>query len=282
MRKYRKWSALILVLFLLLRLLPGFARAFGSAVSLPLLRLLAKAGDCFPFVLLEWVFLGICALLLAALLRRRFLRRLLCTLLSLASLYLILWYPLYFAVQPEYRATPAEIAASCEKLIGTMNASPPDFSEMPELPAKRVRFPGWMRLLNISGICAFPTGEALVSPDLPDCALPFVAVHERMHLEGIAGEGAANIAAWQECMRLGGAFADSARLWGIRYCMGFLRSQAPALYERCMDGMEPRTLHFYREAGGAYNPSPQSRLEIALGIAGDYEILAHYLAAEGA
>ena len=131
------------------------------------------------------------------------------------------------------------------------------------------------------------TGEALVTPELDEASLPFVAVHEVMHLQGYAGEGSANIAAWEECMTRGGAYAASARIWALRYGMGLLRTNDQALYESGLLRMSHETLQAYRETGGAYTPAPQpvflSRLYAFLGIesaARDYEILAPYLAAE--
>ncbi|MBQ8507559.1 MAG: DUF3810 family protein [Clostridia bacterium] len=280
MRRYRIWAATALMLFLLVRLVPGFGGFWGERISLPLLRGLAKIGSSAPFSLLEWGALAAAGILLLSLLFRRFGKSLLCMLLALASAYLAIWYPLYFFAQPEYSASSQQVAAVCGELIGELNTVDADFAALPPLPAKFARFPGWMRELGITGICSFLTGEALVSPELPNASLPFVAVHERMHLEGVAGEGAANIAAWENCMARGGAFAASAKIWAVRYCMGMLRQADHALYERCMDQMNPRTLELYREAGGAYAASGQSGMEKLLGVRQDYEILAHYLAAE--
>jgi len=144
-----------------------------------------------------------------------------------------------------------------------------------------------MDALNISGFCSFLTGEALVAPDLPPVSLPFVAVHEAMHLEGHAGEGAANIAAWERCMNLGGSYADSARIWALRYGMGLLRREAPELYDGCLARMNENVLQHYRISGGAYAPEAPRKLLLlfyrALNLGAqmqDYEILALYLAAE--
>lgn len=275
-----------LILFLLLRLLPGFAAFWQEAVSLPLLQLLESIGSRVPFSILEWGALVSAVLLAAALLRRRFMKHFSALLLALVIAYLSLWYPLYFAGQPTCTANPTQVAALCEAFIDTLNASPPDFSEMPPLPAKYARFPLWMDVLGICGFCSFFTGEALVSPSLPSALLPFTALHERMHMRGIAGEGAANIAAYEACMELGGPYAASARLWALRCGMGTLYQTDHALYSRCMQRMNVKTLRLFRESGGAYlsaSPSlPMQALYSLLGISTpvrDYEILVPYLAA---
>lgn len=275
-----------LMLFLLLRLLPGFAAFWQEAVSLPLLRLLEFIGGQVPFPILEWGAIASAVLLASALLRRRFLTHFSALLLALVITYLSLWYPLYFAAQPTCTASPTQIGALCEALIDTLNASPPDFSETPHLPVKYTRFPFWMDALGISGLCSFFTGEALVSPELPPALLPFTAMHEHMHMRGIAGEGAANIAAYDACMELGGTYAASAGLWALRYGMGMLHSTSYKLYLRCLQRMNAQTDRLFRESGGAYLSAPTSMpmqaLYSLLGIGvpvRDYEILAPYLAA---
>jgi len=287
MKRIIIWAALALSFMLGLRLVPGFAQVWGGWVSRPILRGLSWFGDRAPFSILEWGVLTLAAFLLLSLPLRRFFRNLLCILLALASVFLTVWYPLYFAAHGAYGADMNQIAASSERLIDELNASELDFSQLPALPAKFARFPRWMELLQITGFGSFFTGEALISPDLPACSLPFIAVHERMHIQGFADEGAANIAAWQECMARGGVFADSARLWALRYSMGLLRSAHPESYDACLDRMNPCTLRFYREAGGAYAPLPRSgglqaafsALHISSQLS-SYEILAVYLAAD--
>ena len=275
-----------LILFLLLRLLPGFAGFWQEWISLPMLALFRKTGDRLPFVLLEWLGIAAGVFLLAGMVRRKLLRRLASILLCLLTAYLAVWYPLYLAPQNPYAAEAKQIAALCEAIIDELNAAAPDFPEPLDPPAKTARFPGWMRFCRVNGFCSFFTGEAIVSPELPAPVMPFIAVHERMHLEGIAGEGAANIAAWNACMDLGGAYAGSARLWALRYGMGILKRTDRSLYSVCMQRMDADTWRSFRASGGSYNPAEPSLIQRAfyrlLGIevpAQDYEILAAYLAA---
>ena len=280
----RKLLAGMLGSFLMVRLFPAFSIFWAKQFSLPLLALLAGAGELLPFALLEWVLGGVCMLLPTSFFRRRVLSGI-----ALAVLLacLAVWYPLYFLPQPEVSAENEAVARMCEALIDQVNAYDDAYSLPGDLPAKFIRFPQWMDALNIAGLCSFLTGEALVSPELDAASLPFVAVHESMHLRGIAGEGAANIASWEECMARGGVYAASARIWALRYGMGLLRENDHARYEACLLRMDHEALQTYREAGGAYTPATQPvflyRLYTFLGIENvvqDYEILTPWLAAK--
>lgn len=276
---------------------PSIAIFWKEHISLPLLGLARALGDALPFSLLEASALsltGILVMLFAWNLLRhgfvralcRLLRRFFCLLLALLWLYLGMWYPLYFGENHAYETTPAGLAASCEALINRLNASPLTFPSLQELPAKRAAFPAWLRAADLAGFCSFFTGEAFIDPDLPDCALPFVAVHERMHLLGHASEGAANIAAWQACMEAGGPWADSAALWALRYFMGSLRESDPERLASLLHAMNDATYAAFLRCGGSYLPSPPPRalqwIFDLLGISKsvqDYDILAAYLAA---
>lgn len=283
-------------------LYPPFARAWASIAALPALRLLNAATMRLPFCLLEWGLITYCGLNLAAAarlcIRRRPRRalRLLGRRLARLSLLIVfafaaLWLPLYRAVEtPEPAASGAQLVASCEALIDALNEARPDFSVLPEdLPAKRISFPFWMRALGITGLFSFPTSEALISPELPNSAAPFVAVHEAMHAQGIAGEGLANIAAWEECMSRGGLYADSARLWALKYSMEAVCGVDPRACAQLQQRMHAHTFAAWREVGGGHRRGVDRRgaqaALSALGAgaaAGDYEILAVYLASRTA
>ena len=281
---------------------PAFAAGWAQAVSLPALRTLERLTEPLPFALLEWGVLALALTLFGTLCfhwGRRGLRhaialaarRIAVFLLAAAMAFSALWLPLYHgALQPTCAATNAQLAAACENLIAELNAAKLDFSRTPgDLPAKVIAFPFWMRAFDITGFFSFPTGEALVSPELPDCALPFVAVHERMHAEGYAGEGAANIAAWEDCLARGGPYADSARVWALKYSMDALRDRDPSAYAACRKLMRESTAANYHAIGGgtrgrAINPGMQAAFS-ALGVgeaASDYEILAMYIASQTA
>jgi len=294
--KKKKW--LVLPLFIAsIRFLPAFSGFWRECISLPLLRILRQIGSFFPFCLLEVYVICFAFTLIAAfgvefglkgvrIAFTRLVKR--CTRLLLAALamYLGIWYPLYFEEIPIYNTDCEMLVASCGILIDRLNEAELDFSFLPELPAKFVHFPAWMHAADIAGFCSFFTGEALVSPELENCVLPFVAMHERMHLEGHAGEGAANIAAWDACIIRGGVWADSARLWALRYSMGNLRRMDDSLYSDLLHRMDGKTYALYLQAGGSWNPAkPSLFAEVIyklLGIQGpvqDYDILATCLAA---
>lgn len=283
----KKLLAGMLGLFLMIRLFPAISIFWAEYISLPLLELLSGIGSLFPFALLEWIMGAVCIMLLISLFRRKLFQALFSIIISALLSCLVVWYPLYFPAQPDYTSTPHEISRLCESLIDELNAYEDDFHVPDDLPAKFIRHPKWMDMLRISGLCSFPTGEALISPGLEPISQPFVAVHEYMHLRGFAGEGTANIAAWQECVNRGGAYTHSARIWALRYAMDILRRDESALYQMNMLRMNHETLQYYREAGGAYSPIPLPgflrNLYKALGITAsmqDYEILAPWLAAE--
>ena len=283
-------------------LYPAFAARWADSVSRPALRALTRLTEHLPFALLEWGLLALALMMFGAACfcwGRRGLRSALARLaqravgvvVAAAIAFSALWLPLYHgSVQPTCAATDAQLSAVCENLIADLNGAALDFSRTPaDLPAKVIAFPFWMRAFNITGLFSFPTGEALVSPELPDCALPFVAVHERMHARGFAGEGAANIAAWEDCMERGGLYANSARIWALKYTMDALRDRDSAAYAECRQLMNETTAENYRAIGGgtrirAINPGVQSAFA-ALGVgeaASDYEILAFYLASQTA
>lgn len=279
-------------------LFPGFARQWAQHISLPILKLLETIGKRIPFSLLEWGIVLLAATLvlsfIVGIFRRgllrsllHLLRRLIALIILFVLVFLLIWFPLYHTGSKSiYTASPAQLTAACEVLIGQINASEMDFSNIPkDLPAKTAAFPAWMRALGVSGIFSFPTGEALISPDLPACAVPFVAVHESMHARGYAEEGAANIAAWEDCMQRGGVYAQSARLWALRYCMAALQTQDSQAYLTLQAQMTPNTRMHYRAVGGGREILPHSAIVraafSALGISeetGNYEILSAYLA----
>lgn len=283
----RKRLAGMLGLFLMIRIFPAFSIFWSEHIALPALKILSGIGKHFLFALLEWAVGAACVMLLISFFRRRLLQTLFSLGTAVLFICLTVWYPLYFLPQPVYTSTPQEISTLCEALIDDLNAYEDEFLVPNDLPAKFIRFPKWMDMLRISGFCSFLTGEALVSPELETISQPFVAVHEYMHLQGFAGEGAANIAAWEECIRRGGTYARSAQVWALRYGMGILRRDATALYEANMLRMNHDALQIYREAGGAYLPVAPSaflrRLYEVLGIETtlqDYEILAPRVAAK--
>ena len=282
----------------LVRLLPGFAARWSAWVARPMLQTISLFGGRLPFSLMEWgALVLLIALSIGFLLRlcRRgviqaivhLLRRICTLLLALIWLTAALWFPLYFAEAPlQISVTAGQLTASCRALIDGLSASSLDFSTLPDdLPAKYSAFPLWMDALNLAGFASFLSGEALLSPELPGAAVPFVAVHEFMHTLGHADEGQTNLAAWEECLRRGGVYAHSARLWALKDSLALLR-RADFDAWWILRGELPTEIDvLLTQLGGETAPPGDGALAVLapLGLAEhaqSYEILALYLAAQ--
>lgn len=280
------------------RLLPSFAAHWSNWVARPILKTISSVGGRLPFSLMEWGMLALILVLCIGFILRlcrqgvmhaivHLLRRICTLLMALVWLLATLWYPLYFAEAPlQITATPAQLAASCRALIDELSATSLDFSMPPEdLPAKQAAFPFWMDALNLAGFASFLTGEALISPELDGAAVPFVAVHEFMHTLGHADEGQTNLAAWEECLRRGGVYAHSARLWALKDSLALLR-RADFDAWWILRGELPTEIDvLLTQLGGETAPPGEAALALLrlLGLAEhaqSYEILALYLAAQ--
>lgn len=242
MKRSMIWAMVPIPAMAAFRAWPGLAGAWAEGVALPLLQGLHRMSAALPFPLLE----PLALLLTIALLRRRFRAMALALILGM---YGLLWYPGYFAAPaPRYAApaprydAPADAERLCLQLTDALNASAlafePPFDAagavagLPWARVKPARYPEWMRAMDIEGLFAPWTGEALADPGAPPGSLPFTCVHELMHLKGIADEGQANIAAYRLCVEKGGMYADSARLWALRCALGELDDAARARVTR--------------------------------------------------
>ena len=282
----------------LVRLLPGFAARWSAWVARPMLQTISLFGGRLPFSLMEWgalvLLVALCIGFIYRLCRRgviraivHLLRRICTILLALIWLSAALWFPLYFAEAPlQISVTPAQLTASCRKLIDVLSASSLDFSAPPEdLPAKQAAFPFWMDALNLAGFASFLSGEALISPKLELAAVPFVAVHEFMHTLGHADEGQTNLAAWDECLRRGGVYADSARLWALKDSLALLRRMDYDAWTACRGELPQKIDALLMLLGGETAPPGDGALAVLrlLGLAEhaqSYDILALRLAVE--
>ena len=286
------------LLCILMRLLPGFAARWSAWVARPMLQTISLFGGRLPFSLMEWgALVLLIALSIGFLLRlcRRgviqaivhLLRRICTLLLALIWLTAALWFPLYFAEAPlQITVTAAQLTASCRALIDGLSASSLDFSTLPDdLPAKYSAFPLWMDALNLAGFASFLSGEALLSPELPGAAVPFVAVHEFMHTLGHADEGMTNLAAWDECLRRGGLYADSARLWALKDSLALLRRMNCDAWSVIRAELPQEIDVLLTQLGGETAPPGDGALAVLrlLGLAEhaqSYDILALRLAVE--
>ena len=296
----RGWRRALLCALLLFALAcqiwTAFARAALNAVSLPAMAALHRLTARFPFPVAEPAALVLIALplpgLIRVVLRKQPLRRWLDALaaggLLIAGALILLWAPACaMPADPVPEPGATQLAWLCESLIESLNDAPLAFpapadalaraplaAGLPDCAVKAARYPEWMDLIHAWGLFVPLTGEALVDAGEPAPLLPFTAVHELSHLSGIADEGAANVAAWNRCLAAGGAFADSARLWALRYAMGLLRREDEAAWLRASKNMKDALLRVYRDCGGEAGPGHPRSVSL---IRGDYAALACYL-----
>lgn len=267
---------------------PGLARFAAERFSVPVMWALHRLTARLPFPVAEPLALMLAALLTSLLVgsikNRRRLRVAAWVVLVPAGLLALTWAPpLCLPGDPIPAPGGDRLAWLCGNLIDRLSASPlafpdpadalglaPSAAGVPGGAVKAARYPEWMAACRIWGLFVPVTGEALVSADAPAPLIPFTAVHELMHLRGIAGEGAANVAAWEKCLAAGGPFADSARLWALRYAMGLLRREDPAAWGEMAAKMEGPLLQTFLDCGGEADPARD-----------DYAALAAYLAQGG-
>ena len=205
----------------------------------------------------------------------------------------LLWLPALLApVEAPPMPDAGQLEWLCGALIEQLNREDLSFSdsaevlrlapEVAKLPGgavKAARYPEWMRRAGISGLFVPITGEALVNADAPAPLVPFTAVHELMHLSGVADEGAANIAAWERCVAASETFANSARLWALRYALGLLNRADPEAWRRVRGQMKGPLSRVFADCGG--EACPRGRCALLPGLAracGDYADLAGWLA----
>lgn len=277
--------ALSAAFMLLCRCFPSLAASWRSYFILPVSGVLARLTASFSFPAAEPLALIAAAHTVSGLLCRKFLRRLLRLSALLFALYTVLWYPAYWCGESfSEKASPAQLESLCRQLIDRLNASPLNFSESENpFPSKVARYPEWMRALNISGLYVPFTAETLVDPDIAPAALPFTIHHELMHQQGIADEGAANIAAYRSCRASGGNAADSADLWALRYALSELKRTDESSWRDCVRQMERRLTDVFDSMDG-FSMLPESENSLWLRLLGieeftaSYAALAHWLA----
>lgn len=298
------WASSLALFCLACRAFPAF---LCERLSHPLTMALHRMTARVPFPVSEIATFAVGAIALfmlaAALLRAwtsrraaplaRWLRGVGISAFSIFALLALTWLPAMLApadVPPRPDAGP--LAWLCGNLIDQLNASPlafpepdealtlaPQAANLPGCVVKAARYPEWMRATAVSGLFVPPTGEALVDVGAPRALIPFTAVHELMHLGGIANEGAANIAAWQRCAEAGRPFSDSARLWALRYASGLLQRADCDAWTRLQGNMKDPLSQVFSQCGGAIAPSDQpTALPGFSRMRGDYAALAYWLA----
>lgn len=314
----RKITFLILAVFAMLfafilafRILPEFSEFWLSTVIQPITNELHRLSSKVDFPIVEIAAIGLAIALalrgvialIHGLVRFRlepvfaWVHGLLWSLLIIGGIYVLLWYPAYWAIPASASEIPSAMQLEwlADELIESLNASDLEFSStetivkraskiagFSKIALKPARYPEWMHALHISGIYAPWTGEAIIDPTSPRAALPFTAVHELMHLQSIADEGDANIAAWYLCMEAGGEFADSARLWALKYTRNALIEVDQDAWSRLHNKMEGTLSSTFHTMGGNATTRNQNSLFNALGLddtTHSYERLVDHLAA---
>lgn len=309
-----------LLFMALCRVSPSFSALWLRGFIRPVSKLASSISARVPFPLLE-VFLLIfifcaSAALLKNLIRcvhlrcmrplRRTAAGLIRTAAALLTVFVLLWYPACFAAPLPARSVSAEQAeALCRSLIRQLNNADLRFSpvetalgkavaaasaetgiRIPEGAVKIARYPEWMDFFGLSGLYSPWTAEAIVHPLLAPGMRIFTAVHELMHLTGVADEGLANIRAWEACMRAGGEAAVSANLSALRYAMQALKAADSARWQACVAEMTPLLRNAFSDAGGfsAGDVPPSPSLNALLSLTGllasstDYDALVPHAA----
>lgn len=302
-KKHRKiilvtapWAALLL-LILVFRCFPPLSSFWMAHGILPISQRLHQFSSAFTFPILEIgsIAIGIIIILIIISTIKRpckigaFFR----LVWYIAMMYVLFWYPAYWASPAENLPIPNahQLIWLCTQLIDDLNASELSFPE-PDiileeavshtdnaLHIKPARYPEWMDYLNIAGLYSPWTGEVIINPHMPVPALPFTAIHEVMHLNGIADEGAANIEAWRICLSAEDYFEDSARLWALKYALNLLLDAEPAAVSPLFGRMDESLRKTFHEMGGKPMSIASPVLDW-LGLsdaAGNYDDLVGYL-----
>ena len=265
---------------------PGLALFWARRIGGPAMGLLNRCTGRLPFPLAG----PLAAFSIAAVLALRGAKGLRGWALALAAGAALLWLPGLAApveALPEPGADALEVL--CAALVDALNASSlafptpaeslalaPEAAGAPGGAAKAALWPEWMRRLRVAGVAVPWTGEVIVDGGASPALIPFTAVHELTHIAGVADEGAANIAAWRRCMAAGGTFADSARLWALRYALGMLATADDAGCARAFARMDPELAALWPSLGGVLPPPQGARL------CGSYHDLVRWLAAKAA
>lgn len=107
-------------------------------------------------------------------------------------------------------------------------------------PPKAARYPEWLSRIHAVGIFIPFTGEAIISPDELDSALPFTMLHEAAHSLGAFREDEANMIALKVGLKSDDAeLRWSSALTAMRYALNTLRSLDEDLFDTALDSISP-------------------------------------------
>lgn len=270
------WSTLVI------RPVSLYLNRITGAVDFPMLEVLCiSVIICLPVIFFRSVFSCLLGKTCAPILKCA--KTTAAFLLLVSAAYIFLWYPVYWtnAESAAYVPDTDQIGWLCKEIIDELNTVSFEFSApesilktaaeisgIPQAKVKNARYPEWMHAFHIAGIYSPWTGEVIVSTKVPVFSLPFTAVHELMHLNGIADEGRANIAAWNICKEAGGEFSISAQLWVLKYAMEMIMDNAPDMATDLFRHMNPDLFSAFSHMNGKSAPPAGSAamLLAALGL----------------
>ena len=107
-------------------------------------------------------------------------------------------------------------------------------------PPKAARYPEWLEHIHAVGIFIPFTGEAIISPNELDSALPFTMLHEAAHSLGAFREDEANLIAVRAGLQSDDAdLRWSSAITAMRYALNTLRSLDEALFDAALDSISP-------------------------------------------
>lgn len=160
----------------------------------------------------------------------------------------ILWFSNAFYVPYEmrYDYTERELSALSEKLIGIANETYAKEFVLEDIPQKALEiagrntkdivfssYPDIMDRWNLSGIFFPVNGKCYLNRNEKTCLLPFVALHELSHREGILNEGQANVDAFLKCMNSDEEiFRYSASIYALSFALNEMKMNNEAEYAR--------------------------------------------------
>jgi hypothetical protein len=265
MRKAVWTAAAGLMLTLAFTLSSELSRWFSSHISLPLSSLLARAASVVPFPVGEILLLAgapmIALWILWSVIRWKAPRGAAFALSLVFLLYAVLWVPQCHVPAMAAESSNAErltqlsqtLAHQAESLRETAMAEAEsgqkvlseardavaslNLSGQPLAAPKFARYPEILRALEIAGVYAPWTGEAIVSPDEPAFTLPFLAAHELAHASGFAREDEANYVAYRACMTGSARFRYAATIYAFRYAMDALKGMDPSAWSEIRSGL---------------------------------------------
>ena len=200
------------------------------------------------------------------------------------------WLSLYDAPVSGEVPTEAALLALADDLCASLNSGAPPAMDLQQVlaearlltPEATARFrtgnrPLLLMRLRAAGLFLPFINEIWLDTAEPEILLPFTAVHERLHASGYADEGTANRMAYDACVKAGGGFAHSARIYAAKLLW---QTGSPAVRRRLYTGLseENRALLIQAGAFAESDSALPAWVRHCLPGANSYDALIAYLA----